>query len=733
MTPLSKTTTIFAGVALITVASILLLFSIDWKANAQIADDDIHRIAISHLRAMLLAVADAETAQRGFLLTGDDHFLIPYQQALVRIPMAIRSLNHDADVPRPRLSHPDVDELTRLIQPKVAEMAQVLDIRRTQGLNAAIALVKNGSGIQQMELIRARAQQLMDREELSLRAGLADEARWNNTRVAIYGVAGIIDLGFLLWAYRRLTDESIALEATARDLAREKDLLQVTLASIADGVIVTNLQGRITFINEVAQSLTGWSNHEALGQPCNRVFNAASEQTHNLLPSAVDKILRDGHIVGLADDTILIRRDGTEVSIDPSGAPIREPDGTVRGVVLVFRDFTERRGAEGRLLKAKSDLEAAGAAKDQFIATLSHELRTPLTPVLALLSTWLEDDRLPPALHDDVQMLRRNVELEARLIDDLLDVTRIVQGKLTLNKETTDVHQLLRGTAEMYRSEINAKSIRMSMRLEAGRHHVQADPARLQQVFWNILKNAIKFSHTNGSLQVATETGPDGKLQITFVDDGIGMSPETLKRLFAPFEQGAQEIGQRYGGLGLGMAISKALVDAHGGDLSATSEGPGHGSSFTLAIPSVDTSAAPHPNATSANSESPPARQLEILLVEDHADTAFVMTRLLRKLGHNVQTSETVASAVRLAAENEFDLLLSDIGLPDGNGIDLIRQLRRGSTIPAVALTGFGMDSDVVKCREAGFDAHLTKPVNFQKLEVLIRDLTDHAADRHAG
>jgi CheY-like chemotaxis protein len=271
------------------------------------------------------------------------------------------------------------------------------------------------------------------------------------------------------------------------------------------------------------------------------------------------------------------------------------------------------------------------------------------------------------------------------------------------------------------------------MRLEAGRHHVQADPARLQQVFWNILKNAIKFSHTNGSLQVATETGPDGKLQITFVDDGIGMSPETLKRLFAPFEQGAQEIGRRYGGLGLGMAISKALVDAHGGDLSATSEGPGHGSSFTLAIPSVDTSAAPHSDATSANSESPPARQLEILLVEDHADTAFVMTRLLRKLGHNVQTSETVASAVRLAAENEFDLLLSDIGLPDGNGIDLIRQLRRGSTIPAVALTGFGMDSDVVKCREAGFDAHLTKPVNFQKLEVLIRDLTDHAADRSAG
>jgi signal transduction histidine kinase/CheY-like chemotaxis protein len=451
------------------------------------------------------------------------------------------------------------------------------------------------------------------------------------------------------------------------------------------------------------------------------------------LPSAVDKVLRDGHIVNLADHTTLRRRDGSEIHIDPSGAPIRESDGTVRGVVLVFRDFTERTAAEAQLLKAKTDLEAASAAKDQFIASLSHELRTPLTPVLALLTTWLDDENLPPAIHDDVQMLRRNVELEARLIDDLLDVTRIVQGKLSLNVETTDVHQLLRGAAEIYRSEINAKSIRMSMRLDAGRHHVHADPARLQQVFWNILKNAIKFTHPNGSVEVVTETGAGGLLRITFADDGIGMSPETLKRLFAPFEQGAQEISRRYGGLGLGMAISKALMDAHGGVLTAASQGPGQGSSFTLTLPSVDLSEKPSADAASRDSGAPPARQLEILLVEDHADTAFVMTRLLRKLGHNVQTSETVATAVRLAEEKNFDLLLSDIGLPDGNGIDLIRRLRRASSIPAVALTGFGMDEDIVKCREAGFDAHLTKPVNFQKLEVLIRDLTEQPVDRRAG
>jgi signal transduction histidine kinase/CheY-like chemotaxis protein len=435
--------------------------------------------------------------------------------------------------------------------------------------------------------------------------------------------------------------------------------------------------------------------------------------------------------MGLANHTLLIRKDGSEVPIDDSGAPIKESSGAVRGVVLVFRDFSAHKAAERQLIQANEALENANRAKDQFLAALSHELRTPLTPVLATLTAWEASDELPAPFLADVQMLRRNVELEARLIDDLLDLNRIVKGKLALNLELVDAHELVESVVAMLHSEINAKQLRLSMNLGAARHYVKADPARLQQVFGNILTNAAKFTERSGQITITSADAADSRVNITFQDDGIGMTPEILARLFHPFEQG-KDIANRYGGLGLGMTISKALMEVHAGTLTAASDGPGHGSAFTVSLPSIQ-AFAQRLSARGAPALKPPEAQsqdITILLVEDHPDSAEVMSRLLRDKGYAVETCATMAQAEQIMRERQFSLLLSDIGLPDGTGVDLIRTVREHSTIPAIALTGFGTDEDVARYKEAGFDAHLTKPVNFQKLEMIINQFFSTAAPK---
>jgi CheY-like chemotaxis protein len=371
------------------------------------------------------------------------------------------------------------------------------------------------------------------------------------------------------------------------------------------------------------------------------------------------------------------------------------------------------------LIDANKAMAAANHAKDHFLAALSHELRTPLTPVLATLTTREVSDELPPSFLADIQMLRRNVELEARLIDDLLDLNRIVKGKLALNLELVDAHELVQAVVTMFRSEINAKHLSVSTDLNATRHYVKGDSARLQQIFGNILNNATKFTENRGHISIASADDTRGRIILTFRDDGIGMTPEVLSRLFQPFEQGADI--NRYGGLGLGMAISKALVDVHAGILTAESDGPGQGAAFTVVLPSIHASTMKLPAVDGSNIPARRnAQQISILLVEDHEDSAEVMSRLLRQKGYSVETCATVTEALKIVSARQFNLLLSDIGLPDGTGIDLIRQIRRHSSLPAIALTGFGMDQDVERYKESGFDAHLTKPVNFQKLEMII-------------
>jgi PAS domain S-box-containing protein len=711
-----------AALLIVTVAGTFLIGERVLAYNQQVSR--AHQ-TVDSLRELMSSYKDAETGQRGFLLTGDEDYLAPYNRAIGIVPGELADLDHRAA--DGLLARSDVDDLRRLGDQKLAELQQTIDLRRGPGgFSAALAVVKSGAGKETMDSIRDLVHRMVMQKEQDAIGFENSSQIATYIRTGAFAGTALINLLFLIWAYNRIRREIGRRQVAAENLARQQQLTAVTLASIGDGVIVTDAAGKITFMNQVALDLTGWTAAEAMGQPCGTVFRIINETTRKPLDNPVEKVLLSGAAVGLANHTLLVRKDGTEIPIDDSGAPIRSRDGVVHGVVMVFRDFSSRREFEESLKNAKEEAEAANIAKDNFLAVLSHELRTPLTPVLVTLTAWEQSNNLPFELREDLPTLRRCVELEARLIDDLLDLTRIIRGKLALNFEVANVHTLIQAVASMYRSDLDAKSIRVSMQLAAASHYASVDPGRLQQVFWNILKNAAKFTPNGGTIEIASGNVDNDRLQINFTDSGVGMTPQTIQRIFQPFEQGSAELVRRYGGLGLGLSLSKAFVEAQGGTIAASSAGPGKGSTFTVSIPAVK------PPITAAKPSAPKrrvsevGRSLEILLVEDHDDTARVLSRLLERLGHRVRIADSVASAL-LAAEQPFDLLLSDIGLPDGTGNDLIRQLRqiRHVNVPAVALTGFGMEEDVAKSREAGFTDHLTKPVNFQRLQIMVQKIAD--------
>ena len=367
---------------------------------------------------------------------------------------------------------------------------------------------------------------------------------------------------------------------------------------------------------------------------------------------------------------------------------------------------------------ARQTAEEANRAKDRFLAMLSHELRTPLTPVLVGTRVLETMPELPAAAHSSVKMIRRNIELEARLIDDLLDLTRVANGKLRLALETVDVHDVVDSVLELFRAEIQVKALDVHIEKRAENHYVLADPARLQQMLWNLVRNAAKFTPDGGHIYVRTRDARM-RIEIEIEDTGIGISPDQIGKLFNAFEQGSQRMTQQFGGLGLGLAITKALTDAHGGTVGARSPGPHCGATFPIALP---TTAAPAQEPVQAASAQAAAdERIAILLVEDHVDTADVMAHLMRSLGHDVAVAASVAEALAATHARTFDLIVSDVGLPDGTGLDFVSTVRQHSQVPAIALTGYGSDEDIRRCLAAGFTAHLTKPVNFTQLEVLIQ------------
>lgn len=385
---------------------------------------------------------------------------------------------------------------------------------------------------------------------------------------------------------------------------------------------------------------------------------------------------------------------------------------------------------------ARLDADRANTAKDRFLAVLSHELRTPLTPIVFAVAALQReytgqprtrraiDARLPRIL----EMISRNIGLETKLIDDLLDLSRLTQGKLQLQPAVVDMHARLRDTLAMVETDARAKQLTIETTFDATRPSVMADPARIHQVLWNVIKNAIKFTPDGGRIRI--RTGNDANnLVITCDDTGIGMPPEVLPHVFEPFEQGTPDITRHYGGLGLGLAVARSLVLAHGGTLTAHSAGVDTGSTFVVMLPTT-TSDEAESRARDSRAGETPLRRLKILVVEDHEDTAQTLRASLVARGHRVRVAASLGVALREAAAYPCELLISDIGLPDGSGVDLLRRIRPLPTLGAIAMSGFGMEEDVARSHDAGFTRHLTKPVDFALLEETIAELSKEHRSR---
>src|SRR5213596_3648392 len=380
--------------------------------------------------------------------------------------------------------------------------------------------------------------------------------------------------------------------------------------------------------------------------------------------------------------------------------------------------MAERWRVEEELQKQKAVVEAANRTKDHFLAMLSHELRAPLTPIISTLES-LEIGSAPSQdTKSALAMIRRNIELETQLIDDLLDFTRIARDKMQLRFVPVDAHLAILNVVEICCAEAESKRLHMHRNLRANTRHVAAEAAKFQQIIWNLLKNAIKFTPNEGEIVISSSNPSPEVLTISVCDTGIGMEPDVMQRIFNPFEQGNRSFERRFGGLGLGLAISKSLAQAHSGTLTAQSGGCDRGSTFIFSLATL--SPAEVATVPAKVRREAPQQGLKILLVDDHHDTCAALAKLLVRRGHLVAATHNVRSAMEAAAWNKFDLLISDIALPDGSGIDLMTQLQAISKMPGIAISGFGNNRDIERSLQAGFSEHLIKPIKLENLEAAI-------------
>ena len=379
--------------------------------------------------------------------------------------------------------------------------------------------------------------------------------------------------------------------------------------------------------------------------------------------------------------------------------------------------FFELARQRDELKRIAEEAQRASRAKDDFLAALSHELRTPLGPVLMLAEAREHSPDVPEALRRDFGLIRANVQIEAQLIDDLLDVARIASGKLKFNMKPCDVHAVIQNAVGMIRTELEAKNITLQLELGATEYGTLGDAVRLQQVFWNLLKNAAKFTPTHGVVTMRT-FNEKRLLRIDVIDSGVGIAADDLARIFEAFEQ--SEIGTNHGGLGLGLAISTSIVSSHKGNIWAASPGVGKGATFSVALQSAAAPPKPQTPPRQAGALSPQ----RILLVEDDVTSRDTLRRMLTLRGHDVIATASAEEAVSVVQDGGFDFVISDIGLPDNDGYTLMRQLQMmHQGLPGIALSGYGMEEDIRRSSEAGFQVHLVKPITLQSLEMAIASL----------
>jgi PAS domain S-box-containing protein len=651
---------------------------------------------------------------------------------------------------------------------------------------------------------------------------------------------------------------------STRAVFESEERVRVTLASIGDAVITTDDRGRVTQLNAVAQRLTGWASADATGRPLDEVFVIVNEQTRQPAPNPVDRALRDGVVVGLANHTILVSKDGGEIPIEDSAAPIRADDGRIAGVVMVFRDVTQQRRAErdraalleaerqarreaetatqqlqtalqaGRLgtwqysiaagevrwspgleaihglapgsfpgtfeafrqeihpedrdhvlsaigtaleqrrehhveyrivradgairwvegvgqvvcngdgqpermlgvcaditerkqlederalllareQAARAEIERASRLKDEFLAVLSHELRTPLNAVLGYAHLLGSGALSPERARHALTAIQHNAQVQTRLVESLLDVSRILAGKLELHLEELNLATVIDAAVDVLRPAAEEKGIAVDVAVPS--ISLVGDGARLQQVFWNLLSNAVKFTTRGGRVRVRC-VREDHEVRVEVGDTGLGIDAEFLPYVFDRFSQADSHTRRSKMGLGLGLALVREMVQAHGGTVRAESQGAGLGSTFTVTLPATTQVFASPQEPIPPPVHVPDSFQpMDILVVDDDSDVRHLLAFLLESRGATVRTASSVSDAFQAIAQRRPDVLLADLRMPDEDGYSLIRRLRAAEReglerrLPAIAVTAYASATDRDQAIAAGYDAHVTKPI----------------------
>jgi hypothetical protein len=520
-----------------------------------------------------------------------------------------------------------------------------------------------------------------------------------------------------LTGFGKVTRDLTERRANEQNLRASEEQFRLLIERVEEyAIYLLDPTGRVMTWNSGAQKIKQFTASEIIGKHF-ACFYAGEDVAAGRPQRNLEDAARLGH---LRDQGLRVRKDGTTFYADVVITALRDEAGKLRGFSKVTRDMTDQ--VRTREIEAeKMAAVKANEAKDEFLATLSHELRTPLTPALAAASFIAENiAEVPTKFTDDIHMIRRNVQLEARLIDDLLDLTRISTGKIDLHEQRVDAHAVAGDALRIAHSDIHRKTLKITTQWDAQEHLVWADPIRIEQVFWNLINNAIKFTGPEGEVTIQTWNDA-GNFIFAITDTGIGIEAGRQDSLFKAFEQGERGISRQFGGLGLGLAICKNLVELHGGTITVSSRGRGFGTTATVTLKCLSPGSVV-PTEDEPHSFDVPAG-MRILLVEDHEDTRRVLARLLSHFGHEVSLSGTVEEALQALRSKPFDAILSDIGLPDGTGYDIISEAKRNHNVRGIALTGFGMSEDVRRSKEAGFEFHLTKPVDVTELRSVLHKL----------
>ena len=511
--------------------------------------------------------------------------------------------------------------------------------------------------------------------------------------------------------------------AMERRLQESEEWLRTTLMSIGDGVIAVDVEERVRSINHVAAELTGWPEEEAVGRPVSEVFNIINEDRTPVEDMPVTKAIREGVFTGNIK-FILITKTSLEIPVEDGAAPIRDEKGQITGAVVVFRDIREQRRHEeererslAREQAMRAEAERLLRFKDEFLATLSHELRTPLNMISGwtqhLQSGNLDADGAALAL----ESIRRNIHSQTQIIDDLLDVSAIIMGKLRLSMQIVDADDRLREALQAVRPAAEAKGIELEYLPDPGVVFVLADPARLQQIAWNLLSNAIKFADRGGRVKLRLRRD-GGQIVISVSDTGCGIAPEFLSHVFDRFSQADGSTVRTHGGLGLGLAIVRYLTEMHGGVVEAESAGAGCGATFTVRLPAAtNPREAESGGRYSGLGHDAIIEGLKVLLVDDDVEACQLFEMMLSQCGAQVTCVNSGSEALARLDSERPDLLIFDIAMPGLDGYELLARVRaRGINIPAIALTAYARTADRVRALAAGFQSHVSKPVEADEL-----------------